>query len=289
MKLVPNADNQAISAHQMITSVIHLVTLPDIYFKVKRIIEDPNSSAMDLARVIAIDPALTVRILRLVNSAFWGFTGRIESVSRAVTLLGTLQVHDMALACSVASAFDGISPQQMDVRKFWRGSVFRGLAATTLARTGGLVDVGRVFTIGLLSDIGHMLMYHNAPELAASALAHSHDQPWELARLERESIGCDYAQVGSALADAWGLPECFGAALRQQLNPTFDGNHALESALLHIAAMLAHAREFSHAEADCIAHIVPDAWQLLDLSAGCIPEVLSEVDGSLSATEQLFQ
>lgn len=272
----------------MVASAIKLVTLPDIYIKVRNVINDPHASAMDLAQVIAADPAMTVRVLKLVNSALWGFSGRIESVSRAVTLLGTLQMHDLALACSAASVFDGISPPLMDVRKFWRQSVFRGLAAAGLARSGALVDVGRVFTVGLLSDIGHMLLYHNAPHLASAALENSRDQPWELARLERESIGCDYAQVGGALADAWGLPDCFGAAIRQQLEPSDDAAYFLESALLHIAGMLVYARELDLKRAECIARIVPAAWHVLGLTEDCIPGVLSEAEVNLFATEQLF-
>ena len=147
------------TAEQMVASSVTLVTLPAVFFRVKRVVDDQSTTAIDLAKVISADPAMTARVLKLINSAFWGFSGRIESVSRAVSLLGMIHVHDLVLATAVVEAFDRVRPEQMDVAKFWRGSMLRALAATALARRSKLMDLGRVFTEALLSDLGHMVIY----------------------------------------------------------------------------------------------------------------------------------
>lgn len=277
------------SAQDLASANIKLLTLPAIYSAVKRIVDDPASSAMELARLISNDPAMTARLLKLVNSAFWGFGGRIESVSRSVTLLGMIQVHDLVLANSVGSVFAGLDPARVDVAKFWRGSVFRALAATELARQSGLADTGRVFTQGLLSDIGHMILYQEVPALAARASESARGRPWELARLERELIGCDFAQVGGALADAWNLPRSFGAAIANQNDPERAGSHTLEAALLHLAGKLAESRSPDCSVTDCVARIAPFAWGSIGLDADRVPEILAAVEPNLSATIELFR
>lgn len=276
-------------ADALVAGSIDLLTLPDVFMKVKAVVEDPDTTALHLSRVISADPAMTARVLKLVNSAFWGFSGRIESVSRAVSLLGMFQVHDLVLATSVATTFQRIDPKTVDLTAYWRGSVYRALAASELARAGKLVDLGRVFTEGLLSDIGHMVLFHKVPTLAAQAIECARAEPWSMAAFEREAIGCDHAQVGGALADAWRLPACFGTSIRRQLVPSAIGDHDLEAALLHIGAMLAHGRDDTRLASACVAHIDPAAWAITGLAPDCLPGVRAAVAANLTATEQLFR
>ena len=274
--------------HEIVASSVNLVTLPAIFTSVKRVVDDQDTTAADLTRVILTDPAMTARVLKLVNSAFWGFSRKIDSLSRAVSLLGMIQVHDLVLATSVVEAFDRMRPDLMDVAKFWRGSVLRGLAATALARKSALVDLGRVFTEALMSDLGHMVLFIKVPELAAQALEQTRERPWELAQAERALIGCDFAQVGGALTDSWKLPPCFGESIRHQNDPQGAGTHTLEPSLLHIAALLAQGHEHPLGMPALVSHIAPFAWQTVRLGADCLPEIVGEVNTNLSATVQLF-
>ena len=275
------------TANEIVASGVKLVTLPGIYLRVKNVIDDPATSPHDLTKVIATDPGMTARVLRLVNSAFWGLGGQIESVSRAVTLLGMLHVHDVVLATSVGLAFKGVEPACMDVPRFWRQSVFRALAANALARKCELADLERVFVEGLLSDIGHMVLYQRVPDLAARALELAREQPDELPRLERELIGCDYAEVGGALVQAWNLAPCFHAVIRYQNEPALAADHALEAALVLIGAQLA-ACELGDGAAAKNVRIPASAWQLTGLDERCIDDVLAETRAGLSAVIALF-
>ena len=280
------------SAQDIIASSVNLVTLPAIFIKVKRVVDDKNASVDDLAKVISADPALTARVLKLINSSFFGFSGQIDSLARAVSLLGMRPVHDLVLATSVVEAFGQMQPKLMDSARFWQGSLFRALAATALARkcaqVGKLVDVGRVFTEGLMSDLGHMVMYLKCPELAAQAMTQTQDQPWVLAQAERTLIGCDFAQLGGALTDSWNLPAAFGEAIRHQVDPHAGKNHALEAALLHIAATLAAMEGRLSDNAPLLAHIAPFAWEVTGLSPDCLPDIIPEVEINLMVTSQTF-
>ena len=231
-----------------------------------------------MTRAISTDPCITARVLRLVNSAYWGFGGRIDSVSRAIALLGMLHVHDVVLARQW-QLLKGIAPARMDVPRFWRHSVFRALAANALARQSGRLDMERLFVEGLLSDIGHMMLYQHVPELAAQALQLSHEQPAELPRLERELIGCDYAEVGAALVQAWGLASCFQAVIRHQNYPELAQPYATEAALVHIARLLA-IREFGTGPEAENVKIPAVAWQLAGLDEDARAKVLAEARSS---------
>ena len=275
------------TAEEIVASSVKLVTLPGIYMRVKQVVDNPDTTPQDLTRVVSTDPAMTARVLRLVNSAFWGLGGQIESVSRAVSLLGMLHVHDVVLATSVALAFRGIKPARMDVPRFWRLSVFRALAANALARRCDLADLERLFVEGLLADIGHMVLYQRVPELAARALDSVREQPDELPRVERELIGCDYAEVGAELVTAWNLPACFNTVIRHQNDPAAAGDRALEAALVLIASQLA-AREMRTGDAAKNVQIPASAWEIVGLDESCLAPVLQETRDGLSALIALF-
>jgi len=133
-----------------------------------------------------------------------------------------------------------------------------------------------------------MVLYLKVPELAVRAMEQTREQPWELARIERALIGCDFAQVGGELTDSWRLPPCFGEIIRHQNDPQGAGEYALEASLLHIAAMLAVLQGSERDKAALVARIEPSAWQIIGLSPDCLPEIIFDVETHLSATARLF-
>lgn len=275
------------TAAELAASVTHLLTLPDVYWHVKRMVDDPTKTPADLTKVILNDPAMTARILRLVNSAQFGYRGRIESVSRAIALLGMLHVHDLVLASSIAAGFRGIRPSRMDVARFWEGSLHRALSAGNMARAVGLADSQRPFVEGLLSDIGHLVMYQQVPELAANALAEAGHDVDRLAALERDTIGCDAADVGAALTVRWGLPEAFAIAIGCQDRPHEAGAHTLEAALLHVSGRIAAHEMAGAPQAEGVA-IDPSVLGLIKLPYGHLAFILQETRQNLSAISQLL-
>ena len=124
--------------------VTDLTTLPDLYVRVKNVIDDPNASHKDLADVLSIDPVISARLLRVANSAFYGLPSQIATISRAVNLLGTQQVHDLVLATAVIQTLEDSFPPALRPSVFWRESL---LAAAGLFSRGDSPPVNDLTTL----------------------------------------------------------------------------------------------------------------------------------------------
>ena len=186
---------------------------PQVYLRLCEMLPDPDTTAEDMARVIAVDPALTGRLLKLVNSSFYGFSVPIETVSRAITVIGTQQLAHLVLVTEAVHAFSGITTTLMDMDRFWRHSVYVGVMARILAQQVRADNAELYFTAGLLHDIGSLMIYHGAPDLALKALHHSRNSKVPLQVAEQLVMGFDHAAVGAELMRAWHLPtplECAG-------------------------------------------------------------------------------
>ncbi len=254
------------SATQLVQGIETLASLPAVYQRVKAVVDNPDSSVADLARVVSSDPGITARVLKVVNSVYFGLMSRVETVSHAVSILGMQQLHDIVLASSLASVFKGIRPADMDMRRFWSDSVLRALFARAAAENRGLREVERVFLEGLLADIGHLVMYLKVPEATARARTEALAGGLALDAVERRLVGCDYAEVGAALASLWKLPKRFAATLADQIHPSLAAEeYAREAALLHLADKVVTGRERQLDDESIVAGVDPFVWQVTRL------------------------
>ena len=228
---------------ESITRQAELISLPDIYIQLRNILDEPDFAMAEVAVVISQDPSLTLRLLHLVNSSFYSFTNKIETVSRAITLLGTEQIHDLVLATAVASAFKGMSTEVMDMQTFWQRSIRSAVIARRLAEISGKRDKERLFVAGLLHDIGHLIMYQAVPDLAERAIVQSTERNEPINVTERRMIGFDYAEVGGVLLRHWALPEVFRETTLCHIEPSLADQFDVESALVHIASKVTRAQE----------------------------------------------
>ncbi len=169
---------------------------PAVYFRVKAVIERPNSLLAEVEREITSDAGLTSRLLCLANSAFYSLRGTLDSIGLALSVLGTEQIKHLLLVTSMATAFRGIAPGLMDMRKFWRLNAYRALSARAFARKSSRFDPERAFVEGLLGDIGHLIICprHSA---RGGPLLRSRESGEPLHRVERELLGFDYPDVGA--------------------------------------------------------------------------------------------
>lgn len=223
---------------QKIIKSAQLISLPDIYIKLKNLMDEPDYSMAEVAILVGSDPAMATRFLRLVNSPFNRRVHTIETVSHAVSMLGIQQIHDIVLSASVARAFDGIQKQQMDMKKYWQRSFYCAVTAKQLALDCGILDSDRIFTMGLLHDIGHMIMYQAVPEESQKALLKSIKLAQPLYKAEREMIGFDYAKLGAYLMKLWHLPQNFQVITCFHPEPHKTSQYAMETALLHLSYLL---------------------------------------------------
>jgi len=277
-----------LSAEELVASTVDLVTLPAVYLRAKELIDDPDSSLAEVAEVIGQDPAMTVRLLRIANSAFFGFAARIETVMRAVNILGTQQVHDLLLATSVSNAFSGISSEVVSMDVFWRNSVHCGVAARLLASRCNVLDSERLFVEGLLRDIGHLVIYTKLPGLAKEALVQSCNEGTDLALVERELMGFDYASVGAELMRVWQLPDSLQESVRHHLEPAKAQNFPLETAIVHIAAHMTTGVATKLPTEEWAPSVSADAWRITGLSVDVLPPIVEEAQTHSAETVKLI-
>jgi HD-like signal output (HDOD) protein len=249
-----------------VTRAARLISFPDVYLRLKDILDDPDFAMAEIAVAISQDPGITLRLLRLVNSSLYGFTAKIETVSRAITLLGTQQVHDLVLATSVAQAFKGISTAVMDMQRFWRCSVYCAVTSRQLAALCSGCDKERLFVAGLLHDVGHLIMYQSIPDLSQQAILKTKENGDPLYKVERTLFGFDYARVGAKLMQDWSLPESLSEITMFHIEPDKAEKYPLETALVHLGSLLTKADNENSMFNEGSLTAEPSVWAVTGLS-----------------------
>ncbi len=273
---------------EQVSANARLVSLPDVYIRLKAVLDDPNSNLAEVAEVVGNDPAMTVRLLRIVNSAYFGLGSQIDTVSRAVGLLGTQEVHDLVLAASVAQSFEGMSNEIMDMQTFWQRSVFCAIAGRELAALCNVLDGERLFVAGLLTDIGHLFIYQLAGQKAQQAIELAKVQGAPLYKAERALLGTDYARVGADLMHQWQLPQSLWEPTEHHIEPSKSQEYELFTSLIHIAAQLAEADGPELGIEVALAGVWPHAWEVTGLSPDQCAGIREKVEPQVAGVIRLI-
>ena len=227
-------------------SIIGLPTLPTVVAKMIELVDNPRTSASSLARLIAADQALTARILKLANSAYYGFSREISTVNMAIVVLGFNTVKDMGLSLSVFDVFKSGKPNtSFDLTRFWEHSIACGIASRMLARSYRTRFTGEAFVAGLLHDIGKVILNQYFQE---EFLAIIEDQRRGITLEEAETgiIGTRHTQIGSWLAEKWNLPRIISRTLLYHHEPWAPDKENLFIAIVSLADHLCHLCGFGH-------------------------------------------
>ena len=256
--------------HKVVKSA-QLISLPDIYLKLKELMDDPDYTMAEVALLVGRDPGMATRFLRVVNSPLYRRIRKIETVSHAVSLLGIHEVHDIVLSASVAEAFEGIQTDVMNMQKFWQRSFYSAVMTKQLALESGMMESDRLFVIGLLHDIGHLFMYLEIPEESQQAIFNAKKLGRPLYQVERQLLGFDYAKLGGYVMGQWDLPKSLQFITCYHPEPGNANQYASEAALLHLASRLVQADLEAGTFGAGAFLIDPAAWQLTGLTeAQCL-------------------
>ena len=191
----------------LLDRVLGVATLPQVTRQILKAVEDPNSTSRELNEIILHDQALVARILRVVNSAFYGMPGLIGSVERAIVVLGTKGVKNIAIAASLGALFegkpfcDGFAPKDL-----WVHSIAVAVAARELARTMKLGLADESFLAGLIHDIGMLVSLQVCPEQLREVCNTARQSREDFCAIEQRIIGADHQELGMGLATRWRFP-----------------------------------------------------------------------------------
>jgi putative nucleotidyltransferase with HDIG domain len=264
-----------------------LVSLPTIYFHVDRAINHPSSSSADIAKVLGSDQGLSARLLRIANSAFYGFPRRVESVDQAVRIIGTHQLHDLVLATVVLTQFRGVDSRLVDMASFWKHSFACGIAARAFATLRRESNAERFFVAGLLHDIGSLVLYQELPERAQVALMEHQRSRVALDEVERSIIGCDHGQIGAALMAQWKLPEFYRDVAANHHGASCK-SPAAGTAVVHIADLLVGALALGSNGEICLPRFSAEAWDAVGQPLSSLGRVAEEVLNLIEEALRLF-
>ena len=267
---------------------LEIASLPSIYRRITEVVEHPHSTAEDIAKVVSEDPGLTARLLGLVNSGFFGLPSPVDTVSRAITVVGTEQLCDLALATSVVRSFEGVPIDLVDMRSFWRHSLACGVGARLLALARQERNAERFLVGGLLHDLGALVLYAKLPRKARRALERSRREGLPLHAVERELFGFDHAELGWHLLRTWNLPPALQQMVLLHHEPPPDPPYPVDAGTVHVADVLAHALELGTAGEPRIPPLAPAALERVGLAPARLPGLLDEMLRSFGEAESLI-
>lgn len=232
---VKTADSAKVIVDKALAAVGDIATLPEVTIKIIEIVEDSKSTARDLHEVIKNDPALSVKILKVVNSAFYGLPGQVASVDRAIILLGLSAVKNLAIAASIARLFKGkrIS-EHFSASDLWRHGVAVAVAGRGIAKCSPHPAMSdEIFVAGLIHDIGTLIERQTFPDQFADVINSCAAAEGSFLEAEREMIGADHQAFGVGLTTKWKFPRHLRAAVGFHHNP-----EALSVELRNIATLV---------------------------------------------------
>lgn len=282
-------DPSALSVARLISQVKEIVSLPDIYQRLMEVIDNPSSSASDVADVISCDPGLTARLLRIVNSALYCFPSKIDTVSRGVTILGTKELCDLALATSVMKMFDDALKGLVDMSLFWQHSIGCGVFARKLALFRHEPNPERFFVMGILHDIGRLILLSHAPAIIGAATARASQSRRVLNGLEKKMLNFTHADLGAGLLKAWNLPPSHQEAVALHHNPAKARRFKLETAIIHVADILTTAMGMGSSGNTLVPDMAPEAWQQLEIAPSALTRITEEADNDVNDLLRIFK
>lgn len=179
---------------------------PTIIAELNQVITDPLATSNDVARVVNTSPSLAATLLKIVNSAYYGFPSKIDRISRAVTIIGTKEISSLALGISVMQTFKDIPKHIIDMQAFIRHSLVCGIIARILAARNNLPQTEQLFVSGLLHDIGKLIVYCCYPEHATVCFCLAESSNTSVFQTEKNIIGMNHPQLAKHLLSKWKLP-----------------------------------------------------------------------------------
>lgn len=280
----------AITPASLVAEVRELASLPAIAAQINSMAADPRYSADEIGAVISQDAALAARLLRVANSPFFGLSTQISTVPRAIAVIGTKPLRDLALATFAVRSFKGIPNELVSMDDFWYHSLYCAIAARLLARHRKLPHSETLFVAGLLHDIGQLVLFNRLPEASRKVLELASEDPHTLDshHAERQIHGFDHAEVGGLLLDHWRLSPLIVEAVAKHHSPASAYVFPMEAAIVHVANVIATMAEINSIKPEDVPAIDPGAWKQAGIKPDMLEPMVRETQRQFREVRTLF-
>lgn len=270
-----------------ITCDIELPTLPALFTKINETILNPRSSARDIANAISMDTSLSARLLKIVNSAFYGFPSQIDTLTRAVAIVGTKQLSVLAFGIKIISLFEDISSDIIDMKSFWKHSIACGVISRVIAGYKNIRNTERLFVAGLLHDIGRLVLYGYMPSISLSAHQKAKETNGLLYDMEHQIMNLNHAAIGGLLFNKWKLPFSLEDIVTNHHTPQTSQNQ-LDCSIVHLADIVTNAMKIGTSGEYYVPPLDPFSWDRIDISEKVLTSVMNQSDRQIDEIIQLF-
>lgn len=232
-----------ISVEKLLEKGDSLPTLPEIYIRVSDLLEDEGSSVSDIAWVIETDPAISYKILTMVNSAYYGMPNEVSSVTQAISLLGRFRLKQILIGALLSEVFKGLDSQYFSLNDFWQHSIRTAIIARRLALDSDDRNEPEIlFTAGLLLDVGRLILAAQMPEVFPEIDKRAEEMRWHTVDAEIDIIGMSHTEIGAALMLKWGFPDLIWVSVRYHHQWDYSGPFFHAANIVYLADQLAHCK-----------------------------------------------
>ncbi len=272
-------------AERLLLSVDKLPTLPTIYYSITEAMEDPRTSADKLASIISSDQVSAIKVLKVANSPFFGFRGRISTISEAVFYLGFNEIRNIIFSLTVIKYFAvKTKTSTFQLTDFWTHSIATGIATRFIGAASRESGIENFFLAGILHDIGKLILSQFAADDFNKALELAAEKHISIRSAEQAVFKIDHTVIGNLLAAKWKLPLSLQDAILGHHAPDAqDGNKKLVSAV-HLADIMVKLLEFGKSGDDYIPKPQPGIWDILKLPEGFFCKSVEQLENNINYT-----
>jgi len=273
----------------IISDVRELPTLPQVAVTLMDLLDDASTGAPEINRVMARDPALASKILKLVNSAYYGLSNRISSLNQAIVILGFKTVKSVALSASVMGLFKAPGETGPFNRAiFWKHSIGCACVARLVARKQKGLDAETAFSAGLLHDIGKLVLDHYVPSDIEAIVELAEKNGSSFLEAERAILQTDHAEIGRWVTEKWGLPKELVAAIGYHHDIEAAPEKSLV-AVVQFADYLAKLKGIAASGSCETPELAKDVWSMLSVDKGDLPELVNTINQEISAASSWLE
>lgn len=268
-------DDKRTEIRRIIKDTKSLPTLPGVIAKLGSLAENNRISVQEMARVVSSDQVLSAKVLKLVNSAFYGFSGRVSTVSNALILLGVNVVKSLAISSSIFEIME------KNVVGLWEHSMGVAVAANVMAKRLKLPEPEETSTAALLHDIGKVIIKIKLEGDFDKLTESIENKGLMMIEAEREFLQTDHAEIGEWLGQTWLLPEKLIEPIAFHHHVEKSVVHQTKTAVVHIADVLIKASAFGFSGDHIVPRIQPAAWNRLKMDLPLLESIIAEVEDKL--------
>lgn len=282
-----NAMTQALA--ELLDEIKSVEPLPQVASRVMQLGSAEDVVPRDLVEVIQTDAGITAKVLKLCNSALYGFKREIGSLPEAGNLLGVSTLVNLVLTSCAGRYFRDYGYTDPEATlKLWEHSIATAFASGTIAQRSGKVDRNRAYTIGLLENIGHLVLARFVPD-NREAMHNELERGTDLLLAEEIVYGLHHAEIGARLAEHWNFPQSMVDAIRYHHTPAESLLDANMASVAHIAELATHRFGFGATEGEPEYRLIENALTRLGFGETGLVDLEEPLRAELSKAKRILE